>query len=424
MAGEDGIRLPQVNVVTIGHIDHGKSTLIGRLIYDAGQLKPDRIEEIKSVLKKLNKEKFEYAFILDTFQEEREGEMTIDTVQIPFIGRKYMYNFIDCPGHKEFVKNMISGASYGEMAMFVVSAKPGEGVQSQSREHAWLAKKMGVESMVVAVNKMDTVNYDKKKFDVIVSDIKSMLSTMGYDIENIPFIPVSAMEGDNVSKKSENMGWYTGATLTEALDRHAVVSVPPAGKPLRIPVQDSYEINGEKVVVGRVESGRLKVGDEVVVKPSGEAGIVKSINMWNKEKSEAIAGENIGFTLSNISNIKRGDVVGNTAAVPNASNAFVAEVFILEENGRLVSGKNYMVRCGTAHVQCRAERILNKIDPRSGMATERNAESLEADDAGIVRFVAAEPLVVEKQSDIPQLGRILVRDTGTTIAVGVVTETG
>lgn len=414
---------PIVNIVTIGHIDHGKSTLIGRLLCDTGQVKPDRIEEIKNVLKKLNKEDFEYAFILDSFQEEREGEMTIDTVQIPFKGEKYLYNFIDCPGHKEFVKNMVTGASYGDMTMFLVSAKPGEGVQSQSKEHAWLAKKLGLEKMVVAVNKMDTINYDKKKFDIIVADVKKMLLAMGYDMKNIQFVPVSAMKGDNVSKKSENMRWYTGRTLVEALESLAVASKPPIDKPLRIPVQDSYEIGGERIVVGRLEYGELKVGDKVVLKPSGELGTIESINIWNKEKTEAVAGNNIGFKVGGISSVNRGNVFGHLENEPNVAKEFTAEVFVLEEGGEIKVGKNYMVRCGTAHVQCKVKSIISKIDPRSGLVIEDNASDLATDDAGIVKFSAAEPFVVESQSELPQLGRILVRDTGVTIAVGIVIET-
>lgn len=417
----DEANLPQANVVVIGHIDHGKSTLIGRLIYDSGQLKPDRLEEIKTVLKKLNKERFEYAFILDTFQEEREGEMTIDTVQIQFKSNKYLYNFIDCPGHKEFIKNMITGASYGNLAMFVVSAKPSEGVQSQSKEHAWLAKKLGIDSMIVVVNKMDTVNYDKKKFDTIVSDIKDMLAKMDYNTESISFIPASAIEGDNVSKKSDNMSWYTGPTVLEALDTSAVVYKPPVDKPLRIPVQDFYSISGKKIIVGRVESGIMKVGDKVVLSPSGEHGIVESISMLNNKKSEATAGSNIGFTVNGIPNVKRGDVFGNAENAPAVAKEFVAEVFILEENGKIEEGHNYEIRCGTKNVDCKAEKIINKIDPRSGKVSEP-ARSLTMDDAGTVKFVSSEPFVIERQVDIPQLGRVLVRDAGVTIAVGIVVE--
>lgn len=414
--------LPKINIVTIGHIDHGKSTLIGRLIYDSGGVKPDRLEEIRNVLKKLNKEKFEYAFILDTFQEEREGFMTIDTVQIPFRSSRYLYNFIDCPGHKEFVKNMITGASYGDASMFVVSAKPGEGVQSQSREHAWLAKKMGIDRMVVAVNKMDTVDYDKKKFDSLVANIKSMLYSMGYDVNAVPFVPVSAMEGDNVSKKSGNMKWYSGPTLVEALDSTAVAYEPPIEKPLRIPVQDFYEFGGERIIVGRIEAGKMYVGQDVVVKPSGEHGVVESINVWNKNKDEAFAGDSIGFKVSGIGKVQRGSVFGDARNEPHAAKEFVAEVFVLEDEGRIKHGNDYIIRCGTANVQCRAAKIINKIDPRSGKAYDGDVQELAMDDAGTVRFVAKEPFVIEKQSDFQQLGRIIVRDTGMTIAVGVVIE--
>jgi elongation factor 1-alpha len=416
-------KLPKVNVVAIGHIDHGKSTLIGRLVYESGGLKPDRLEEIRSVLKKLNKEKFEYAFILDTFQEEREGAMTIDTVQIPFNSQRYVYNFIDCPGHKEFVKNMISGASQGEMAMFVVSAKPGEGVQDQSKEHAWLTKKLGIERMVVAVNKMDTVNYGKPKFDSIVADIKDTLGSMGYDTDGMNFVPVSAMEGDNIFKKSANMEWYTGPTLVEALDESAVVSRSPIGKPLRIPVQDSYKIGQENVIVGRVESGKMRVGDEVILMPSGERGTVKSIKVWNQERNEAAAGDNIGFSVSSISEVRRGDVFGDSSSAPNVSREFDAEVFILEKESELKRGGEYIIRCGTSSIQCKVKNIANKIDPRSGKIVGNDVDKLVMDDAGTVRFTAADRVVVEKYSEIPQLGRIIIRDEGATIGIGVVVGT-
>ena len=210
--------LPKINIITAGHVDHGKSTLIGRLLYDSGALREDQLRKLKELAKELKRETFEFAFVMDKLKEERERGLTIDIMHRPFQTKKYFYTIIDCPGHRDFVKNMITGTSQADAAIFVISAKPGEGVQEQTREHAYLMKVMGVSQLVVAINKMDAANYDQKRYEEVVEESKKLLSSIGFKVDKIPFVPVAALKGDNVAKKSTNMNWYKGPSLLEALD--------------------------------------------------------------------------------------------------------------------------------------------------------------------------------------------------------------
>jgi len=298
-----------INLVIVGHIDHGKSTLIGRLLYDSGAINKDKIKTVKSEVEELNKEEFEFAFIMDNLQEEREGGITIDTIQTPFESKKYVYTIIDCPGHKEFIKNMLTGASQADAAILLLSAKPDEKIQEQTKRHVFLVNMLGIKQIFVAINKLDLVNYSEDSYNELKNDMMNFLLDIGYDKSNITFIPISAKKGDNVFKKSENMPWYKGETLIEILDKNVKLLEPLNKKSLRLPIQDIYEINGKKILVGLVETGKLSIGDNVSFKPSNISGKVTSIEKWNEKLNVVEAGESIGFTIdADISNIKRGDV--------------------------------------------------------------------------------------------------------------------
>jgi len=416
--------LPKVNLVTIGHVDHGKSTLIGRLLYDAGAIKPDSLQEIEKTLTELKREKFDFAFVMDTFQEEREGGLTIDIMHTPFQSKKYSYTIIDCPGHKEFIKNMITGASQADMAILLVSAKEGEGIQSQTKEHSWLSKILGIKNMVVAINKMDAVNYEQKRFNEVAKKVKEMLESLGFETEEISFIPVSALEGDNVFRRSDKMPWYEGRTLIDTLDNMAIESELPVDKPLRLPVQDVYEIEGVgKLLIGRVECGSLKVGGKVVFKPSNARGEVERLELLDRTQSIARPGNNIGFKVKGIGDsVKRGDVCGPLEDPLKVAKRITAQIYVMDEYSSIKPGYMALIRCGTAEVPCKVERIFSKIDPRTGSILEENPDSIEYGYAGNVEIVLDRSIALEKQSEIPQLGRFLIRDAGITVVAGIVLD--
>jgi elongation factor 1-alpha len=292
---------PHLNLVTIGHVDHGKSTIVGRLLFETGAIREDELKKLKDLAAEFKIEGAEFAYIVDREKEERMRGMTIDIMHRPFETNKYFFTIIDCPGHRDFVKNMITGASQADAAILVISARPGEGVQEQTKEHAYLARVLGIQQLIVAITKMDLVNWDQKRFEELKNEAINLLKPLGFNVDKIPFIPVSGQLGDNLLKRSTNMPWYKGPILVEALD---ALEVPkrPVEKPLRIPIQDVYSITGVGTVpVGKVETGVLKVGDTVVFEPSGVKGEVKSIEIHHRSIPEAKPGDNIGFNVRGVS---------------------------------------------------------------------------------------------------------------------------
>ncbi len=419
MAGKE-----HLNIVTIGHVDHGKSTLVGRLLYDSGAIREDELRKLQEMAKELKKETFEFAFVMDKLKEERERGLTIDIAHQRFDTQKYYFTIIDCPGHRDFVKNMITGTSEADGAILVVSAK--EGVQEQTKEHIYLAKVLGVNQMVIAINKMDAVGYQEEAFKKVVNDVKNLLTAVGYKVDEKAFVPVSAYKGDNVVKKSENMPWYKGFTLVEALDNLFVVPPRPIDKPLRIPIQDVYSITGVGTVpVGRVETGILRKGDRVIFVPSNVIGEVKSIEMHHEEIPEAKPGDNIGFNVRGVSKdqIKRGDVAAHPDSAPKPVKEFIAQIIVLNHPTVISKGYTPVFHCHTAQVACVITEILKKLDPRTGEVKEENPDFIKTGDAAIIRVKPTKPLVIEKQSDFPQLARFAIRDMGQTVAAGVCIDT-
>jgi small GTP-binding protein len=396
-----------VNVVIIGHVDHGKSTLIGRLLYDSESITEGRVEEIQKLAEEYKK-RFEFAYFLDSFEDELKEERTIDTTGVMFKGRNY-YAVTDVPGHKEFIKNMLTGASHADVAVLVVSAE--EGVQEQTRRHAFLIHMLGIKEMLVIINKMDAVGYKKRRFATIKEEVRKLLTSFGYS--DIKFIPASAMEGDNIYKSSGKMKWYGGPTLIEALDR---VEISKEVKPLRFVVQDTYEVGSERVVVGRVESGTLRRGDEVIFQPSGVRAEIKKIKVFQAELAQAEQGDSIGILIDK--EVNRGDVCGLLGTPPVPTQEFLGEAVLLEKNLR--RGDRLKLRCGTRRVNCEIKEIREKINSETGEVMERQPAEITENEAATILF-ATQPLVVEKFSDIPELGRfILVKDRN--IGAGVVLE--
>jgi elongation factor 1-alpha len=413
---------PHLNLAIIGHIDHGKSTLTGRLMYDTGAVPPHIIEKYREEAKAKGKESFVFAWVMDSLKEERDRGITIDVAHQRFDTAKYYFTVVDCPGHRDFVKNMITGASQADAAILVCAAK--EGVQSQTKEHVFLSRTLGITQLIIAVNKMDEVNYDKARYEAVKADLSTLLKMVGYKPDEMNFIPTSAFKGDNLAKPSENTKWYTGPTLLAALD---LLKLPekPTTLPLRIPVQDAYTISGIGTVpVGRVETGVMKPGDKIIFMPAKAVGEVKSIEMHHQEIKEAVPGDNIGWNVRGVEkkDIRRGDVCGSVAKPPVVADEFTAQIVVLQHPSAISIGYTPVLHCHTAQVAGTITAILKKLDPKTGQVAAENPDFIKAGDAAVVTIKPAKPLCIEKVKEIPQLGRFAIRDMGMTIAAGMVQD--
>ena len=414
---------PVLNVAFIGHVDAGKSTTVGRLLYDSGAIDPQELEKLKREAQERGKAGFEFAYVMDKLKEERERGVTIDVAHKKFETPKYEVTIVDCPGHRDFIKNMITGASQADAAILVVDVNDAKtGIQPQTREHMFLARTLGIKQIAVCINKMDTVNYSQEEYEKtkkMLSD--QLLKILGYNPDQIDFIPTASLKGDNVVKRSENMPWYKGPTLVEAIDKFQPPE-KPINLPLRIPIQDVYSITGVGTVpVGRVETGVLKPGDKVVFEPAGVSGEVKSIEMHHEQIPQAEPGDNIGFNVRGVSkkDLKRGDVCGHPDNPPTVAEEFTAQIVILQNPTAITVGYTPVFHAHTAQVACTFIELLKKLDPRTGQVIEENPQFLKTGDAAIVRIKPTKPMVIENVREIPQLGRFAIRDMGMTIAAGM-----
>ena len=422
---------PHLNLVVIGHVDHGKSTTVGHLFYLTGAIDERTAKTYEEEAKKLGKETFKFAWVLDRLKEERERGLTIDVAYLKFETPKYFFTIIDAPGHRDFIKNMITGASQSDAALLLISAKRGEfeagiGPGGQTREHAFLAYTLGVNQLVVAINKMDdpSVDWKQERYDEIKNEISRMLKMSGFNPEKIHFVPTSGWTGDNLAKKSEKMPWYKGPTLFEALDE-MTVPPKPIKKPLRLPIQDIYTITGiGSVPVGRVETGVLKEGDTLVFMPSNVQGLVKSIETHHVKVPKALPGDNIGFNVRGISkkDVHRGDVAGHPDKPPTVAKEFIGQIIIIHHPTAIAAGYSPVLHSNTGQISCRFKELIAKLDPRTGQTVEENPSFLKTGDGAIVRFEPIQPISVEPYSEFPELGRFAIRDMGTTIAAGVIKE--
>jgi len=422
---------PHLNLVIIGHVDHGKSTTMGHLLYLAGAIDERTIRQYEEEAARLGKETFKYAWVLDSLKEERERGLTIDLRFLKFETPRFFFTIIDAPGHRDFVKNMITGASQADAAVLFVSAKKGEfeagiGPGGQTREHAFLAFTLGVKQIVVAVNKMDdpSVNWSQERYEEIKKEISRMLKLVGYNVDKIHFVPTSGWTGDNLVKKSDKMPWYKGPTLYEALDSFEIPP-KPIDKPLRIPIQDVYTITGVGTVpVGRVETGVLKEGDKIIFMPAKKVGEVKSIETHHVRIPKAEPGDNIGFNVRGISkkDIRRGDVAGHVDNPPTVAKEFIGQIIVIHHPTAIAAGYTPVLHAHTAQVACRFAELLKKIDPRTGQTVEENPAFLKTGDSALVRFQPLRPIAIETYTEFPELGRFAIRDMGTTIAAGIVRE--
>jgi elongation factor 1-alpha len=397
-----------INLVFIGHVDAGKSTTVGRLLYDTGAIDEQTMRKLKEKAEELGKGGFEFAFIMDNLKEERERGVTIDLAHKRFETPKYYFTIIDAPGHKDFIKNMITGAAQADAGVLVVAATD-EVLQPQTKEHVFLARTLGVNQLIVAVNKLDMVKYDRAKFDKFKTLVTGLLKSVGYKPEQVPFIPVASLLGENVAKKSTKFPWYTGPTLLEAMDK---LSPPekPTQLPLRLPIQDVYNITGIGVVpVGRVETGVMKVGDKIVVVPGregkGVTGEVKTIEMHHEQMQKAEPGDNIGFNVRGIGkkDITRGDVLGHADNVPTVATEFTAQIVVLNHPTVVTVGYTPVFHVHTAQVACQITEIQKKLNPATGEVVQEKPDFIKNGDAAIVKIKPMQPLCIEKQKEIPQM---------------------
>lgn len=413
---------PHINLVFIGHVDHGKSTMVGRLLYELGEVSEQVMKKYKEEAAKLGKSTFEFAWVMDSLKDERERGLTIDIAHKKFQTDKNFFTIIDAPGHRDFVKNMITGTSQADAAVLVVSAK--EGIQPQTKEHAFLSKTLGVSQLIIAINKMDAVSYAEAKYTAVKDEVSKLLKSIGYKIEEIPFIPVSAYIGDNLKEKSKNMPWYKGETLLASFN---TLKVPekPKDKPLRLPIQDAYTITGVGTVpVGRVETGTMKPGMKIIAMPSGVLGEIKTIEMHHETLSQAVPGDNIGFNVRGISkkDVKRGDVIGPAENPPTVADEFTAQIVVLQHPSAITVGYTPVLHVHTAQVACQFTELVKKIDPKTGGVAEQNPQFLKTGDVAVVKLKPTKLLCIEAAKDFPQLGRFAVRDMGQTVAAGMVME--
>lgn len=427
-----------INIVVIGHVDSGKSTSTGHMIYQCGGIDKRTIEKFEKESGEIGKGSFKYAWVLDKLKAERERGITIDISLWKFETPKFYVTIIDAPGHRDFIKNMITGTTQADCGVLVVAAGTGEfeaGISEngQTREHALLAFTLGVRQLIVAVNKMDMTSppYSETRFDEITKELTKMLKKTGYDPKKVPFIPISGFHGDNMVSPTEKMPWYKGwtsgdkkgKTLLEALDSIEPPS-RPTDKPLRLPLQDVYKISGVGTVpVGRVETGVLKPGMLVTFGPVNLTTEVKSVEMHHEQLQEALPGDNVGFNIKNVSvkDIRRGYVCGESKDPPKEAESFTAQVIILKHD-HISAGYCPVLDCHTAHIACKFQNIVSKLDKRSGKTIEEAPKVIKTGDAAIVELVPSKPMVVEPYNKFPPLGRFAVRDMRQTVAVGVVKE--
>tara|TARA_Y100000310_G_scaffold281270_1_gene301636 strand:+ start:2559 stop:3845 length:1287 start_codon:yes stop_codon:yes gene_type:complete len=414
-----------VNLVFVGHVDHGKSTTVGRLLFDSGNIDEQAMRKLKEKAESLGKGGFEFAFVMDNLKEEQERGVTIDLAHKKFETDAYYFTVIDAPGHKDFIKNMITGASQADAGVLVVSANPSDGVQAQTKEHVFLCRTLGVNQLIVAVNKMDMAEYGEDRYNEVKKEVSELLTSVGYKPDDVPFIPVASLHGDNIYNKSDKMAWYTGNTLLEQIN---ALSAPekPTDKPLRLPIQDVYSITGIGVVpVGRVETGVMKIGDKVTFMPGregkGVTGECKTVEMHHEQMQQAEPGDNIGFNVRGIEkkDIARGDVLGHADNPPTVATEFTAQIVVLNHPSVVTVGYTPVFHIHTAQVACQITAIEKKLNPASGEVLEENPDFIKNGDAAIVKIKPIQPLVIEKQSEIPEMSRFAIRDSGQTVSAGM-----
>ncbi len=403
-----------LSFVIVGHVDHGKSTLIGRLLYDTDSLAPDRIEEMKRASAGRGRET-EFAYLLDHLEEERKQGITIDTTQVFFKSDKRRYVIIDAPGHVELVKNMITGASQAEAAILIIDAA--EGVKEQTKRHSYMLSLMGLRQVVVVLNKMDLVAFSKERFDEVKGEAGQWLKTIG--IDPLCYIPISAIRGENIARRSENMDWYNGPTFLEMLD--TLKNKPlPEHKPFIMPIQDVYRIDEKRINAGRVEAGAIETGARVKILPTGETTEIKSIERFLAQPTRAVAGDCIGVITADSVLLERGSVLCLPGAEPKVTDCIPASIFWMSRKD-LVRKDKLIIRCATQETSCKVESISKRIDSSTLEVIEENADVLKNLEVAEVVIRTKKPFAVTDFNDVQELGRFVFVQDGNICAGGIVT---
>lgn len=414
---EDDKGRKHTHLVFIGHLDHGKSSILGRLFYDTNNVGKETMERIRTMAEEFGKKGFEYAFIMDQIKEERTRGITIGLAHKKLATEKTSFTFADAPGHKDFVRNMLVGASEAEGAVLVIAAD--EGIQSQTKQHLFLSKMMGVPRIIVAVNKMDLVEYKKQRFDELKEGIHELIKKFGYDPQEVPIVPCSAMEGENIVKKSEKMTWYESLSLLELLENLPEKKIP-IDLPLRLPVQDIYEIDGEQVVIGKLNSGKISSGEEIMIMPLKKKYKIKEIWKQDEKIEKAIPDDNIYLYLNNLQKdeIVRGNIVGKEENPPTMTSKITAQIMVINYAEVVKQGFEAVFDMLTEEVPCKITKLLERIDTRSG-ETFDNPSEIKNDESAVVVIETQKPVYVEKQSDIPHLSKFRLWSKGKSMAIGV-----
>lgn len=417
---------PNMNVVFVGHVDAGKSTIVGQLMFQSGIVPEQEMKKLREEAEKHGKAGFEFAYIMDKIKEERERGVTIDLAYKKIMTQKYQITIIDAPGHRDFVKNMITGASQADSAFLVIAAPAG--VQPQTTEHLWLLRTMGVKNIAIAINKMDAVEYSEEKYNKVKEDVSKLLQGVGINPETTNFLAVSGLKGDNIFTKSDKMPWYKGPTIIEQMDLFPAPELP-TNLPMRMPVQDVYEITGIGTVpVGKIETGVMKTGMKVKVLPGrtgeGIEGELKTIEMHHESLSEAVAGDNVGVSIRGVGkkDIARGDVICEASNPIPIVKEFIATITVINHPSVLAKGYTPVFHIHTAQVPCQFTELIAQIDPRTGEVIKEHPDFLKNGDTAKVKIRPQGNLALETQKDNPFMSRFAVRDAGQTVAAGMCTE--
>ena len=412
---------PHLNIVFIGHVDHGKSTTVGRLLLDSGHIEQHVIDKFEEEAAERGKAGFGFAYVMDNLKEERDRGITIDVAHKEFFTPNYYWTVIDAPGHRDFVKNMITGTSQADAAVLCVAAN--DGVNAQTKEHTFLAKVLGVKQLIININKMDMpgVDWSEDRYKAVVEETGGLLKMAGFNPDDCSFIPCSALAGGNVFNKSDDTGWYNGPTLFEAID---AIEMPnkPLDKPLRLPIQDVYKISGIGTVpVGKVETGVLNPGKKVTFNPSQKTAEVKSVEMHHTMVERAEPGDNVGFNVRGLAanEIRRGDVCGyadNEPTFVRHDETFVGQIQLMEIPKAIGAGYTPVFHAHTSQV---AVRFVELLERQAKGETTNNPDFLVTGDAAKVRFQPTKPMAIEEMGAFPELSRFAIRDMGKTVAAGV-----